>query len=1162
MREKLTSVLSVLLVVSSLALIVLTVSTMNSPTGFVILGYDISGNKTMNNGTPLLLKGSIPSNRQFSYLSFEKEPKSGQFSVTSTGGALVIGIMDNASKSLASIFYSVPGYVDGNTGVVPISADFTSDASNLAKPMVCSYAPTQPGICSDSDNGRDYLKAGIVTSSGSSVAYPDTCVVNGSDGKMQTVANCTGGSCFVSETVCGSEKQILFEPYTCDKCVMGACLGSGRKYPEVRYVVRKIIPKSDVLSANSTNPSLISSNEELQISAVIANEGDLSWNRYLAFNGTWYQGAQVTGGLNDTIMINLSPNETKEYPIFGKLLVTTSSATDIYENLVILPSLNIAEGNGTLYFQTRKGPDCADTDNGKSYNSKGMVYAQSVVGEDVCCANSDCSDYTVFKSTPNGSFLFETFCGAEGPTNEIVKCDLGCESGACRLGNKSLGERCDANAKCLDGLECVNVPSTYNVTAGTPIVIQYSYNSTTTPQFDNVTVFFKSTTQDYTVKTSGVALLNQSISENVVTVATDYGPLSCTCSGATSTATTPKTMGVVTIQPWCSCSGQITIRPNVNAIIGAPYAVAKYTVPPVTDAVSKVNNTCKGQYPCTVALELIGGTLDTSAKLTAINLVDTYGCADGTSLGKCSLTKPLLCNASSNLVNACGVCGCGTGTQCAYNGTCVPITCSDGTPLGQCSAVTPATRCILDGASVYLKTECSCPCKSGQICNPYYLFPASNQICRSEKYLNEYIFPSYTLTGNKNVSASIAVYSMIDRLNLTNVTIALVNGSNLLWVNLTNIRNYCEDYNASICYKLFIADVPYGASSNYTAWFGISYNGTLEMQTNRTMEVFDNTTMINPLMNLNDLTLLTLSLHRYDKGRKMHYDATYVYNDSYKGLDWVPHLENNYCGNKLVTVSYEEYTDVLTVDSPIWVQRFIVDGQIIGQESGTVSGSSLACPSVPLDEYSWISGNKMIKLMVPRQVYTTTQSVTPLIRSLLGKYPSDLKEGVEIYPVVYGAGWNLISVPLIPNNGNLTKMTVGLNDSTLKIYEYGETGWKVFNANPDVPSNLEFLQAGKGYYAYSSKGGNFQVVGSRGVNLPGQPQIPPVFKLTQGWNLVSLHNKMSTPVTEALKSIMPNVNSIWTVENGGLVKLPTTSGYLQSGQGYWVNLRQNDTLVS
>lgn len=87
-------------------------------------------------------------------------------------------------------------------------------------------------------------------------------------------------------------------------------------------------------------------------------------------------------------------------------------------------------------------------------------------------------------------------------------------------------------------------------------------------------------------------------------------------------------------------------------------------------------------------------------------------CPDNTQNGKCSVTKPLICD-NGNLFYDCYKCGCNAGMTCSDFGICEPMQkCADGSIYGECAFL--KGKFCQEGSLV---DNCElCGCEEGRVC--------------------------------------------------------------------------------------------------------------------------------------------------------------------------------------------------------------------------------------------------------------------------------------------------------------------------------------------------------------------------------------------------------------------------------------------------------------
>ncbi len=100
-------------------------------------------------------------------------------------------------------------------------------------------------------------------------------------------------------------------------------------------------------------------------------------------------------------------------------------------------------------------------------------------------------------------------------------------------------------------------------------------------------------------------------------------------------------------------------------------------------------------------------------------------------------------------------------------------------------------------------------------------------------------------------------------------------------------------------------------------------------------------------------------------------------------------------------------------------------------------------------------------------------------------------------------GWNLISLPLIPDDDTIDVVLADISDSvTMVEYYYNngpeDQGWLWYQ--PGVAeSTLTTMEDGKGYWVNMSSPATLTITGSQ---MPPPPALPPTYAVAEGWNLI------------------------------------------------------------
>jgi hypothetical protein len=138
--------------------------------------------------------------------------------------------------------------------------------------------------------------------------------------------------------------------------------------------------------------------------------------------------------------------------------------------------------------------------------------------------------------------------------------------------------------------------------------------------------------------------------------------------------------------------------------------------------------------------------------------------------------------------------------------------------------------------------------------------------------------------------------------------------------------------------------------------------------------------------------------------------------------------------------------------------------------------------------------------------------------------------------ITLNSGWNLISLPLIPDAGNGTVSVLFSGKPVDAIWGYSGGAW----TSPTT------LVDGQGYWVHMTAASTITYHGK--VN-PLPPQTPPTYSVAAGWNLTGFKSTCARTASAYLAGV-PYVR-IWGFANNAWV--PVLSGdMLQPGLGYWI----------
>lgn len=171
---------------------------------------------------------------------------------------------------------------------------------------------------------------------------------------------------------------------------------------------------------------------------------------------------------------------------------------------------------------------------------------------------------------------------------------------------------------------------------------------------------------------------------------------------------------------------------------------------------------------------------------------------------------------------------------------------------------------------------------------------------------------------------------------------------------------------------------------------------------------------------------------------------------------------------------------------------------------------------------------------------------------------------IQYYYLTLSAGWNLVSLPVIPKNpaiGSVLSQELALHE-VVSVWSYN-TATKTWQSYlPGKASSLTTMVDGKGYWIYMRTADVLTVNGA----VFGSSSAPATYSLVTGWNLVGFKPQpvvTNETVGQYLASISGKyaVNSIWVHDNLGGQWIRADSVYaLQPGQAMWILITAPATL--
>lgn len=169
-----------------------------------------------------------------------------------------------------------------------------------------------------------------------------------------------------------------------------------------------------------------------------------------------------------------------------------------------------------------------------------------------------------------------------------------------------------------------------------------------------------------------------------------------------------------------------------------------------------------------------------------------------------------------------------------------------------------------------------------------------------------------------------------------------------------------------------------------------------------------------------------------------------------------------------------------------------------------------------------------------------------------------------IETVALAVGYNLISLPLIPEYPAIDTILTGLNIAAVTYYTGGPTPpavWLSYFGPGDPANTLAEMRDGKGYWMNMNTAGTLIFDGWELVAETDPPSVPPSYDVVEGWNLIGFKSTTPKPAAEYLAGIAGNYVIIYGYDAGGFfIAGAPGHEYLQPGLGYWIAMTESGTI--
>jgi len=160
------------------------------------------------------------------------------------------------------------------------------------------------------------------------------------------------------------------------------------------------------------------------------------------------------------------------------------------------------------------------------------------------------------------------------------------------------------------------------------------------------------------------------------------------------------------------------------------------------------------------------------------------------------------------------------------------------------------------------------------------------------------------------------------------------------------------------------------------------------------------------------------------------------------------------------------------------------------------------------------------------------------------------------------AGWNAISLPLIPNNPLIEEVLADVENVEV-VWAYDPVSRPLdpwFSYSPKAPPDLTEMKDGLGYWIKMSVGAILTV---DGVVQPEPPGLPKTYPVVEGWNFIGFKSLYPMSYDNYLVNIADSYSVIWGYYDGRFYDVYPLEHqpYLMPGSGYWIWMTAEGIIV-
>ena len=178
------------------------------------------------------------------------------------------------------------------------------------------------------------------------------------------------------------------------------------------------------------------------------------------------------------------------------------------------------------------------------------------------------------------------------------------------------------------------------------------------------------------------------------------------------------------------------------------------------------------------------------------------------------------------------------------------------------------------------------------------------------------------------------------------------------------------------------------------------------------------------------------------------------------------------------------------------------------------------------------------------------------------------RPAVTEWTIELSEGWNLISLPLIPDSTNITEilsdanLASGNHSNLSMVYYYNASADTWLWYTPIPAGTLTTMVDGLGYWVYADSA---DVLTVHGTQMPPGLELPPTYDVVEGWNMIGFKSTVDMPYDTYLISIAGDYAVIYgfdadAQEYFSVYPLPYHP-MMEPGHGYWIWMSTDGTIV-